>query len=218
MSIFAFDPKAAEEAGSSNFIQDGGAYVFKITEVKIEHGQNGSQSAALEFTLDAPEGAANWVRVNYQKRDGTVSPFGYRLLCAMAALIGARNGNPPRAGQDLDLHHFQDQTIGLVLQKVLTSKQDGTDSYKFEVLRAFDPATRKTWSEAKNKQEATAIAKVLEGLTVRDDRQRQQQQRQQGAGSWGQPQQATSHPQQTSNGHQQGYNNPPMDFDDDIPF
>lgn len=203
MSLFAFNAQAALDAGASNFLQEGGAYVAAIKEVKIQHGQNGSQAQSLEFTLETPEGAANWVRVNYQKRDGTISPFGYNLLCAMAALIGSRNGRPVKQGDDLELHHFQGQTVGLVLQKVLYTKQGGGDAYKFEILRAFDPATRKTWSEAKDpaKPEASAIDRIVSTLTVKDDRQKQQTQQ-----------------QATGQGHQGGYTQAPAAFDDDIPF
>ncbi|MCV5977277.1 hypothetical protein OFO29_33570, partial [Escherichia coli] len=48
--------------------------------------------------------------------------------------------------------------VGLFLQKVLYTKNDNSDGYKFEVRHVFQPGTRKTYAEHAENAPAETIA------------------------------------------------------------
>lgn len=204
---FAFNKQASRNAGASQYINRGGAYIFTISECEDKASANGGQVAWFEFTLNAPEGQANWVKVFYQTKEGELNERGYNMLNAVFDLIAHAKGKAIPDGYEVKASYLKGQQIGLVLQKVLTSKQDGSDSYEFQILQAFDPSTGKTAGEIDGNKDAAEVARIVSGLTERDARKKRQQQQ---AGGWGQPQQAS--------GHQQGFTEAPPAFDDDIPF
>ncbi|MEG2114637.1 MAG: DUF669 domain-containing protein, partial [Hafnia sp.] len=70
---------------------------------------------------------------------------------------------------------FTGKKIGLLLQKILTSKQDGSDSYKFEVKLAFLPQTKQTLKEAAGRDPAVTVDQYAASLTVKDERKKPQQ-------------------------------------------
>jgi hypothetical protein len=50
-------------------------------------------------------------------------------------------------GTEWFLPALEGKRAGFFLQKVLTTKQDGSDSYKFEVRHIFQPGSRLTYKE-----------------------------------------------------------------------
>jgi hypothetical protein len=60
--------------------------------------------------------------------------------------------------------------VGLFLQKVLYTKGDGTDGYKFEVRHIFQPGSRRTYAEYSENEAATAIAALEKSMKDKDDR------------------------------------------------
>lgn len=203
---FAFNKQAAGLAGASSYIQQGGAYICTVTDCEDKSSASGGQAAWFEFTLNAAEGQANWVKVFYQGKDGGINDRGYNMLNAIFDLVAIGKGKTIPEGAEVKASHLKGQQIGLVLQKVLTSKQDGSDSYEFQILQAFDPKSGKTSGEISGGKDAKEVASIVASLTERDARKKGQQQRQQ---SWGQPQGATS---------QQNLTEVPPAFDDEIPF
>lgn len=115
--------------------------------------------------------------------------------------------------------------VGLFLQKVLYTKGDGTDGYKFEVRHVFQPGSRRTYAEYSENEAATAIAALEKSMKDKDDRVQGNPQfsggsrQQAGANPYAQNPNAVPHSrlQQAANQHAQNIQNPP-DFDDDIPF
>lgn len=192
--IFQYDQDSAMTSGASNYITEGGPHVGTISEAKYVFGKNGKQSAGLEFTLSTDSGEAKYLSVWYQKADGTVNQYGYALVQSMMGLCKLNTLTQQAKGDYSIAPEFTGKQIGLLLQKILTSKQDGSDSYKMEIKLAFLPQTRQTLKEALGREPAVVVDQWAASLTVKDERKKGQQQ---------------SRP---------AYNEPPMDFDDDIPF
>lgn len=193
--IFQYDQESALTSGASNYITDGGPYVGAIAEAKYVFGKNGKQSAGLEFTLSTDSGEAKYLSVWYQKADGTVNQYGYSLVQSMMGLCKLNTLTQQAKGDYSIAPEFTGKQIGLLLQKILTSKQDGSDSYKMEIKLAFLPQTRQTLKEALGREPAVVVDQWAASLAVKDERKKGQQQA----------------------GYHQ-YDDAPISADDDLPF
>ena len=174
--IFQYDQDSALTSGASNYITEGGPYVGSIAEAKYVFGKNGKQSAGLEFTLSADSGEAKYLSVWYQKADGTVNQYGYSLVQSMMGLCKLNTLTQQAKGDYSIAPEFTGKQIGLLLQKILTSKQDGSDSYKMEIKLAFLPQTRQTLKEAIGREPAVVVDQWAASMTVKDERKKGQQQ------------------------------------------
>lgn len=174
--IFQYDQDSALTSGVSNYITEGGPYVGTIAEAKYVFGKNGKQSAGLEFTLSTDSGEAKYLSVWYQKADGTVNQYGYSLIQSMMGLCKLNTLTQQAKGDYSIAPEFTGKQIGLLLQKILTSKQDGSDSYKMEIKLAFLPQTRQTLKEAIGREPAVVVDQWAASLTVKDERKKGQSQ------------------------------------------
>lgn len=174
--IFQYDQDSALTSGASNYITEGGPYAGAIAEAKYVFGKNGKQSAGLEFTLSTDIGEAKYLSVWYQKADGTVNQYGYALVQSMMGLCKLNTLTQQAKGDYSIAPEFTGKQIGLLLQKILTSKQDGSDSYKMEIKLAFLPQTRQTLKEALGREPAVVVDQWAASLTVKDERKKGQQQ------------------------------------------
>lgn len=174
--IFQYDQDSALTSGASNYITEGGPYVGTIAEAKYVFGKNGKQSAGLEFTLSTDSGEAKYLSVWYQKADGTVNQYGYSLIQSMMGLCKLNTLTQQAKGDYSIAPEFTGKQIGLLLQKILTSKQDGSDSYKMEIKLAFLPQTRQTLKEAIGRDPAVVVDQWAASLTVKDERKKGQSQ------------------------------------------
>lgn len=174
--IFQYDQDSALTSGASNYITEGGPYAGAIAEAKYVFGKNGKQSAGLEFTLSTDSGEAKYLSVWYQKADGTVNQYGYSLVQSMMGLCKLNTLTQQAKGDYSIAPEFTGKQIGLLLQKILTSKQDGSDSYKMEIKLAFLPQTRQTLKEALGREPAVVVDQWAASLTVKDERKKGQQQ------------------------------------------
>lgn len=193
--IFQYDQESALTSGASNYITEGGPYIGSISEAKYVFGKNGKQSAGLEFTLSTDNGEAKYLSVWYQKADGTVNQYGYSLVQSMMGLCKLNTLSQQQKGEYSIAPEFTGKQIGLLLQKILTSKLDGSDSYKFEIKLAFLPQTRQTLKEALCREPAVVVDQWAASLTVKDERKKGQQ---------------------LESYHQ--YDDAPISADDDLPF
>lgn len=233
---FSFDANAAEaakKAGSSASIQESGAYVGMVTKAIYEFGQNGSQSQTLVLNIDSEGQKANYIRFNFVGKNGD-QIFGYGLVMAAMWAAGVKDAQPAqRQGDDGKLEWYlpamEGKYIGLVLHKVLTTKQSGADGYKLEPRHVFHPQTRLTYKEFSEKVTKPAEVDILSAALVaqgpKDDRTHNSSQQ---AGGWGAPNQPAgggwgdqnavpdSRLQQASRQHTQQTQS--QQFDDDIPF
>lgn len=170
---FQYDQAVAVTSGASNYITDGGAYSGQIVEAKYVFGKNGKQSAGLEFTFQSDAGSeAKYLSVWYQKADSTVNQYGYALIQSMMGLCRLATLSQQSKGDYQIAPEFTGKKIGLLMQKILTTKNDGSDSYKFEIKLAFLPATRQTLKEAIDKSPAVAVDNWASSLTVKDERRK----------------------------------------------
>lgn len=174
--IFQYDQDSALTSGASNYITEGGPHVGVIAEAKYVFGKNGKQSAGLEFTLSTDSGEAKYLSVWYQKADGTVNQYGYALIQSMMGLCKLNTLTQQAKGDYSIAPEFTGKQIGLLLQKILTSKQDGSDSYKMEIKLAFLPQTRQTLKEAIGREPAVVVDQWAASLTVKDERKKGQSQ------------------------------------------
>lgn len=174
--IFQYDQESAMTSGSSDYITEGGPHIGAISEAKYVFGKNGKQSAGLEFTLSTDNGKASYLSVWYQKADGTVNKYGYALIQSMMGLCKLNTLTQQAKGDYSIAPEFTGKQIGLLLQKVLTSKMDGSESYKFEIKLAFLPQTRQTLKEALGREPAVVVDQFAASLTVKDERKKGHQQ------------------------------------------
>ena len=174
--IFQYDQEAALASGASNYITEGGAYAGTIVEAKYVFGKAPKQSAGLEFTLSTDQGEARYLSVWYQKADGSVNQYGYALIQSMMGLCKLNTLSQQQKGEYSIAPEFTGKQIGLLLQKILTSKMDGSDSYKFEIKLAFLPQTKQTLKEAIGREPAVLVDQWEASLTDKDERKKGQQQ------------------------------------------
>lgn len=174
--IFQYDQDSAMTSGASSYITEGGPYVGVIAEAKYVFGKNGKQSAGLEFTLSTDQGEARYLSVWYQKADGSVNQYGYSLVQSMMGLCKLNTLTQQAKGDYSIAPEFTGKQIGLLLQKILTSKMDGSDSYKFEIKLAFLPQTRQTLKEALGREPAVVVDQWAASLVAKDERKKGQQQ------------------------------------------
>lgn len=224
--------EAALKAGSAAGISETGAYEGNITSAVYEFGKDGSQSQALVLSLDADGQKANFLRINFLGRDGSQT-FGMGLIAAIMWAAQVKDAQAQQrqgqSGPEWYLPALEGKRVGLFLQKILTTKQDGSgDSYKFEVRHVYQPGSRLTYKEFNEKSPAEAIATLERTMKDKDDRRSHDSSR----GGWGGSQQQNNSGwgnQQTDPNaipdsrlqqanRQISQNNQHPQFDDDIPF
>lgn len=218
----------AKKAGSTGGISETGAYEGVIASAIYTFGKDGSQSQALELSLDSNGAKANYLRINFIGKDGQQT-FGMGLISAILWAAQVKNAQPEQIqtteGTEWHCPALEGKKVGLFLQKVLYTKGDGSDGYKFEVRHVFQPGTRRTYAEYSENEPATAISALEQSMKDKDDRAQGNPQfsgggrQQTGANPYAQNPNAVpqSRLQQAANQHAQKLQNPP-DFDDDIPF
>lgn len=227
---FKFDAEAAKKAGTMG-ISENGAYEGVITSAIYTFGKDGSQSQALEISLDSNGAKANYLRINYLGKDGEPT-FGMGLISALMWAAGIKEAAPVQVqGPDGAEWHNQallGKSVGLVLQKTLYTKSDGKDGYRLEIRQAFKCGTRKTYAEHAENSPAEAVDKMVSLLKDRDDRDPNAAPAGQRSTSGQAPsnpyaqqanQSTTSRLQQAAaNRQNQAVQQQVPDFDDDIPF
>lgn len=225
--MFTFDDESARTAGAGG-ASETGAYAGNISAAIFTTGRD-SQSEAMEFSIDSDVGKINYLRINYKGREGQPLKHGAALINAIMGLTKVKQLNAVEMTNgegEIELHckELEGKPIGFVLQKVLYTKNDGGDAYKFDVKQVFGANTRKTYKEAIDNAPAEAVAKLLAVLKDKDERiandapqhsGSQQQRSMLGNNANQQPQ---SRLQQASANRQNQSTQSAPDFDDDIPF
>lgn len=221
---FKFDPEAAKKAGTMG-ISENGAYEGVIASAVYTFGKDGSQSQALEISLDSNGAKANYLRINYLGKDGEPT-FGMGLISALMWSAGIKEAAPVQVqGPDGAEWHNQalvGKSVGLVLQKTLYTKTSGGDGYKMEIRQAFKCGTRKTYAEHAENAPAEAVDRMVAALKDRDERDPNagnNTQRANGAHPPSNPYaNQTNQPKTTGLQNRNTNQQPVQDFDDDIPF
>jgi hypothetical protein len=194
--IFTHDQEAAMTAGQGGFINESGAYAITISEAKLTKAQSGAEF--IEFSGETDDGRkVNYLSVCCKKKDGSVNTFGQSMVQAIMGCCGVRQVTSHMVSvNNLIAPEFTGKRVGLVLQKILRTKNNGDDTYGMDIRIPFYPDTHQTIAEKVEGKPATAIDKMVAGLKDKDERK---------SASTG----YQNHAQQ---------NIPPADFDDGIPF
>ncbi|HCT3688832.1 TPA: hypothetical protein OTU24_002264 [Enterobacter hormaechei] len=212
----------AKKAGATGGISETGAYEGEIVSAVYTFGKDGSQSQALELSLDSNGLKANFLRINFLGKDGQQT-FGMGLVSALMWVAQVKQAQPQQVqsqnGIEWHCPALVGKKVGLFLQKVLYTKNDSGDGYKFEVRHVFQPGTRKTYAEHAENAPAEAIAALELSMKDKDERIH-------GGAQFSGPRNAQhgGNPYANQTGGapqsrlQQNSGQPPVDFDDDIPF
>lgn len=175
---YTADANAARQANANNFIDQSGKYkgVFTLAEaVKSKKGTEG-----IEFSFKSEdEQQANYLTLwTYNEKNEPL--YGFKVLSAIMTVMGIKeltpkqgnipdkDGNPRQVIAFPSLHN---KPIGLVLQKVLYTKNTGDDGYKFNIFAPFQSATELTAKELLDgKTQPKALAGIVSTLKDKDER------------------------------------------------
>ncbi|HGA5699013.1 TPA: DUF669 domain-containing protein [Salmonella enterica subsp. enterica serovar Birkenhead] len=169
--IFTYNEESALAAGQGGFINEGGAYIITITEAELRYNTN-NQARWIEFSGEAEDGRKiQYLSVYSVKKDGAPNTFGENMIHAMMGCAGITQlTNHMVSASKFIVPEFTGKRIGLVLQKVLRSKQDGSDTYGMEIRIPFIADTRQTLKERKEGVKPEAVDKITASLKDRDNR------------------------------------------------
>lgn len=195
---FIYNQEQAVKAGNAQFINETGAYLCKI--ISAEYVKSSGGALSLEFSVETQEGLkGNYLSVYYQGKDGQPLQGGHNMIQAIMGCTNVQALTEQFSNGRMYALELSDKYIGLMLQKVLRLKQDGSETYNFQILCPFIAKTRKTLSEHIENKPAERIDWLVAHTKDRDERSKQQ-------------------PQSTQQNHNQPQVQPPSDFDDDMPF
>lgn len=171
--VIHFNRELAVKGGESNFINESGAYTGRIVEAKWIFPRNGeSRAAALELSFETTDGAkANYLSLYYLKRDGAANDSGEAMIHAIMALTGVTTTlNSVQVGAEFFCPELKGKPIGLALQKVLFTKNNGSDGYKFEIKFPFSAQTRQTLKEHETQSPPKRVDSFASSITDKDER------------------------------------------------
>jgi len=173
IAMFTFNEESAKTSGAGG-ITESGAYIGNISSALFTTGRD-SKSASMEFGLETDAGKVNYLRVSYLGREGQLLKHGEAMINAIMGLTRVKQLTGVECANEhgeIEIHcpELEGKPIGFVLQKVLYTKTDGADGYKYEIRQAFGANTRKTFKEASENLPAESVDKMLETLKDRDER------------------------------------------------
>lgn len=218
MSIMRFDNDAGESAGVGGGASESGAYkgILMTRMITATTGAKG-----IEFSLKGDQDV-NYMKLYYQKADGTVNPVGYNMINAIMGLVGVNEINAQRMNQNDEngdpiyiCRELENKQIGFVVQKVWYTDSNGDDKYKFDIIMPFDHLTMQTLVEKNARQHSTTVDKILSTLKDKDERKPVNNNGYNG--SYRDPNTHTGRPQSKFDQVNNNNNSQDMDFDD-IPY
>lgn len=170
--IFTYNQEAALTAGQGGFINESGAYVITITEAALTTSSGGAK--AIEFSGEADDGRkVQYLSVYVSKKDGTDNTFGVNMIHAIMGCTGVTQlTNHMKAAGHYVAPEFAGKKVGLVLQKVLRSKSDGSDTYGLEIRMPFIAQTHQTLLEKSEGKSPEAVERMVAGLKDKDERRK----------------------------------------------
>lgn len=175
---YTADPAAARQANANNYIDQSGKYIGEFTLAEAVTSRNNTEG--IEFSFKNQDGQqANYLTLWTYNSNGEPL-YGYKVLCAIMAVMGIQglqpkqgtikdaNGNPRQVVAFPELHK---KPIGLVLQKVLYTKNDGKDGYKFNIFAPFQASTELMAKEVLDgATQPKALAGIIASLKDKDER------------------------------------------------
>jgi len=175
MVILQYNQESAAKAGGGEFLSQGGAYVVEITEAKFVTAK--TKSAGIEFSIKTEDGLkANFISVYYAKepktQGGVGEPIsgGQSVLNAMMGILRVDRMTAVKSGDVWVCPEFTNKKIGMFLQKKLTNKANGDDSYGFELAVPFHPTDKRTMREIIGNTPAQTIDRMTASYKDKDER------------------------------------------------
>lgn len=173
--MFQYDQNSGVNAGGA--VRETGAYAGRITAAVYGASAN-KGTKFIELTFESNEGTEfNYLTLYYAKQDGTEVKGGASMINAIMGITKTRQLTEQKL-QGVDgtiAPELIGKPIGLILQKVLYTKGDGSEGYKFEIRLPFSPQTRQTLKELVENKPAQMVDRILSTLTDKDDRGGNQQ-------------------------------------------
>lgn len=173
-SMFNYDQSQGVAAGVSNYVSESGAYGGRVLAAEW-NVSSGKGTKGIEITFETAEGLkANYLSLWYEKADGT-QLSGAKMLnaimgCTKVSSLTSRAVNQSDGSTKYFCPELENKSIGLILQKVLYTKSDGQDGYKFEIRIPFIPQTGKTLAEQLGNKDAVTVSNILKTLADKDER------------------------------------------------
>lgn len=204
-TMFTYNEEQAVKGGQSNFISETGAYIGKITAAKYTKSQGGAQ--AIEFSIETDDGQqGNYLSIYYKGKDNNELPSGVNMIQAIMGVTGVKELTVQRQGNDDIAPELANKRVGLFLQKELITKNDGSESYRLQIICPFSPVSQKTLAEHLSNEEPKRIQWLLNHTQDKDSRTKNPPRQEQYQAQHQYYQSTAPAPQ----------NN--VGFDDDIPF
>lgn len=178
MRSYTADPTAARQANANNYIDQSGKYLGVFTLAEAVTSKKGTEG--IEFSFKSDEGQqANYLTLwTYNERGEAL--YGFKVLSAIMTVMGVPELQPKQAmikdanGQSRQVIGFpalHNKPVGLVLQKVLYTKNDGKDGYKFNIFAPFNASTELTAKEMLDgATQPKALAGIIASLKDKDER------------------------------------------------
>lgn len=168
---FTYDEKQALQGGMGAFVENTGAYKGKIIFAEWISTSAGAEALKLTFETDQGE-RADYLNIYYQGKDGLPIDFGVKMIQAVMGVTGVRKLSRLASDSALICPELNSKPIGLFLQKVLYTKQDGSDGYRFQIIVPFSPKSEKTLAEFKNGEDAKRIVHLSQTMRDKDEREK----------------------------------------------
>lgn len=174
MNTFTYNQQSGESAGAAAYINETGKYVGAL--LQAEYVVSSAKSTkGIEFSFQAEDGAkANYLTAWYEKATGEQIKMGIDMINAIMGCTKTSNltmASTSAGGNAINIApELSGKPIGLVLQKTLKTKQDGSDTYSFEIRIPFIAQTGKTLKEQVSGQDAQMVDRMMSTLKDKDER------------------------------------------------
>ena len=168
-----YNEDEAKKAGGGEYVSEGGAHLCMIDEARYVKASTGSNG--IEFSVTTKDGLkANYLTVYYAKQDDTPIKSGRSILNAMMGIIGIKGLTFKEEIKGTEKIHIvpelTNKGCGLFLQKVLYTKRDNSEGYKFDIRVPFHPQLGKTLKEMVENKESRTIEVMANSYKDQDDR------------------------------------------------
>ena len=167
--IMIYSAEEGIKAGGGSFVSEGGAYIATITEAKYCKAKTGT--SGIEFSIETSDGLkAQFITVYYAKADSTPVKSGNSILNAMMGLLNIPSITALQSGAEYICPELTGKVIGLFLQKVLYTKNDMSEGYKFDIRVPYAHLTSCTLKEAMSNSAPKTIENMSNSYKDKDDR------------------------------------------------
>ena len=175
--VFGYDQEAALRAGQAGVQTGAQAFTIESGEYRNHNGYE-----SLNLTVVTDSGAKTFVDLTYKDGNGKAWTGNVNHINAIIGLLGLQGISSVQQGDKWVTPELPGKRIGLVLQKRLFTKGDGSDGNSMNLSMSYDANSGQTLKEKVEGSQAVAVGKILETLEDKDDRKKGMAQNQSGMG------------------------------------